>query len=155
VGDASELADKYDAVMAEVVAFAESCSDEEWRAACPGEERTVGVVFDHIAEGNPQVVLWIKDFLADRPVEISREILTARNAEHAQRVEDRPRQATIDDLKRGAVLTSGVLRDLTEKELRATQDFGWAGRQEVAWVAGAAVRHPQGHLKNIREALGR
>lgn len=141
--------------MAEVVALAESCSDEEWGALCPNDQRALGVVLDHIAEGNPEVVLWIKTFLADRPVEITPEVLHARNAEHAQRVGDRPRQATIDDLKRSAVSTSGVLRSLTDQELRAAQDFGWAGRQEVAWVAGAAVRHPRGHLKNIREALGR
>lgn len=155
MGEASELADQYDAVMAEVVALAGTCTDEDWRAVCPSEQRTVGVLFDHVAAGNPQVVLWIKTFLADKPVEITREVLDARNAEHAHRVGDRPRQATIDDLKQGAARTSSVLRALTEKELRASQDFGWAGRQEVAWVASAAARHPRGHLKSIREALGR
>jgi hypothetical protein len=155
VGEASELADQYDSVMAEAVALAESCSDVEWRATCPNDERSVGVVFDHIAEGNPEVVLWIRNFLADQPVEITPEILTARNAEHASRVHDRARQATVDDLKQSAVRTSEVLRALTEKDLRSMQDFGWAGRREVAWVAGAAVRHPRGHLNNIREALGR
>jgi hypothetical protein len=155
MSEASELAGQYDAVMAETVALAESCTDAEWHAACPNEARAVGVVFDHIADGNPEVVLWINTFLADKPVEITPEALHARNAEHAQRVGGRPRQATIDDLKRTAARTSGVLRGLTEKELRTAQDFGWAGRQEVAWVAGAAVRHPRGHLKNIREALGR
>lgn len=155
MGEAAELADQYDAVMAEVAAFAGTCTDEEWRAQCPNDERTVGVVFDHIADGNPEVVLWIKTFLADKPVVITRESLDARNAEHAHRAENRPRQTTIDDLKQSAARTSNVLRALTEKELRASQDFAWAGRQEVAWVTGAAVRHPRGHLKSIREALGR
>jgi hypothetical protein len=156
MGEAADLADQYDAMMAEVVAVAEACSGEEWRALCTNDERTVGVVFDHIAEGNSEVVLWIKSFLADKPVEITPEVLHARNAQHAHSVEHRrPMQATIDDLKQSAVRTSTMLRGLTEKDLRTAQDFGWAGRQEVAWVAGAAVRHPRGHLKNIREALGR
>ncbi len=155
MGEAAELADQYDATMAEVVATAEACSDEEWRAQCPNDERTVGVVFDHIAAGNPEVMVWIKTFLGDKPVEITPEILTERNADHARRVKDRPKQATIDDLKQSAVRTSSALRALSEKELRVSQDFGWAGRRDVAWVASAAVRHPRGHLKNIHEALGR
>lgn len=149
------MADQYDAVMAEVVALAGSCSDEEWRAACLEDDRTVGVVFDHVARGNPEVVMWIQTFLAGKPVEITPEILNAQNAEHARSVSDKPRQATVGDLKRSGVRTSGLLRALTDQELRTAQDFGWTGRKDVAWVAAAAVRHPRGHLKTVREALGR
>lgn len=152
---ASQLADDYDSMMAQVIAVAESCSDEDWQAPCPNEERTVGVVFDHIAEGNPEVVGWIREFLAGRPVVITPEVLIARNAEHARRVADRPRNQTVQDLKTGSASTSHAIRALTEAQLHETQEFAWAGRQEVAWVASAALRHPRQHLKSIREALDR
>jgi hypothetical protein len=155
MGAASQLADEYDSVMAEVIEVAESCTDEDWHVPCPNEQRTVGVVFDHIATGNPEVVAWIHEFLADRPVVITAELLHARNAEHAQRAEKRPRQDTVKDLKAGSERTSHAIRSLTGDQLQATQEFGWAGKQEVAWVAGAALRHPRNHLKSIREALSR
>src|SRR5579864_2333825 len=138
--------------MAEVIAFAEACSDEDWRTTCPNEQRTVGILFDHIATGNPQVVAWVGQFLAGRAVEITPEILSAANAEHAGRVRHRPRAETLIDLKESAARTSDFLSRLTDEQLKVRNDFGWAGHQDVAWVASAAARHPRGHLKSIRAA---
>jgi hypothetical protein len=155
VDSTSALVNDYDATMAETIALAESCSDDDWRATCPNEQRTVGVLFDHIASGNPEVVRWIGEFLSGRAIEISPEILNARNAEHAHQVGDRPRAETLDDLNRGAARTSEFLSSLTDDQLNVRNQFGWAGTQDVAWVASAALRHPRGHLTSIREALGR
>ena len=152
---ASPIVDEYDIVMVEAIALAESCSEDEWRTICANEERSVGVLFDHIASGNPQVVRWINEFLAGRPIVITPEILNARNAEHAHRVQERPRAETIDELKSGTAATSEFLGSLTEDQLGVRNEFGWAGPQDVAWVASAALRHPRGHLKSIRGALGR
>jgi hypothetical protein len=152
---ASQLADEYDRMMAEVIQVAESCSDEDWGVRCPNEERTVGVLFDHVSEGNPQVVLWVNEFLAGRPVPLTADELNARNADHARRAAKRPRVETVQALKDGSKETSHAIRSLTDSQLHLTQEFAWAGKQEVAWVASAAFRHPRGHLKSIREALGR
>jgi len=58
-------------------------------------------------------------------------------------------------LKKGTTTTSEFLGSLTKDQLGVRSEFGWAGPQDVAWVASAALRHPRGHLKSIREALGR
>lgn len=152
---ASDLADEYDAVMAEVIEVAGSCSQGDWTKSCINEQRSVGVVFDHIAEGNPQWVRWVQDFLNGRPVEMTLETLTQRNAEHARMAAARPRRETVSDLKAGAARTSEFIRSLTDQQLELTQEFAWAGIQSVRWLASGAVRHPKGHLKSIKEALGR
>jgi hypothetical protein len=152
---ASDLADEYDAVMADVIAVAGGCSQADWTTRCLNEQRSVGVLFDHIAEGNPQVVRWVQEFLNGRPVELTLETLTQRNAEHARRAAARPRGETVADLKAGSARTSEFIRSLTDEQLELTQEFAWAGTQNVGWVAGGAVRHPKGHLKSIKEALGR
>lgn len=152
---ASDLADEYDAVMADVIAVAGGCSEADWTTSCTNEQRSVGVVFDHIAEGNPQWVRWVQEFLDGRPVEMTIETLTQRNAEHARKAAARPRDETVADLKAGSVRTSEFIRSLTDQQLELTQEFAWAGAQSVRWVAGGAVRHPKGHLKSIKEALGR
>ena len=152
---ASDLADEYDAVMAEVIAVAGGCSQADWTTSCINEQRSVGVVFDHIAELSPEVVRWVQEFLNGRSVEINPETLAQHNAEHARRAAARPRGETVADLKAGSARTSEFIRSLTDEQLELTQEFGWAGTHHVGWVAGVAVRHPRGHLKSINEALGR
>jgi hypothetical protein len=152
---ASDLADEYDAVMADVIALAGGCSQADWTTSCVNEQRSVGVVFDHIAQVNPEVVRWVQEFLNGRRVELTLETVAQRNAEHARRAAPRPQGETLADLKAGSARTSEFIRSLTDEQLELTQEFAWAGTQNVLWVAGAAVRHPKGHLKSIKEALGR
>lgn len=140
--------------MADVIAVAVSCSQEDWTRNCPSEQRSVGVMFDHIAQINADVVRWIHEFLSGRRVELTREALTQRNADHAQRAAVRPREETLADLKTSSARTSEFLRSLTDQQLTVTQEWGFAGTQNVGWVAGVGLSHPTGHLKNIKEALG-
>ena len=152
---ASDLADEYDALMADVIAVAGGCSQADWKTSCMNEQRSVGVVFDHIALINPEVVRWVQEFLSGRPVEMTLEGVAQRNAEHARGAAARPRGETLADLKAGSAHTSEFIRSLTDEQLELTQEFAWAGTKNVGWVAGAAVRHPTGHLNSIKDALGR
>ena len=139
MGAADALALEYDSIMSEVIAFAKTCSDEDWGTPCPNEQRTVGVIFDHIATGNPQVVVWIREFLDDQPVKITPEILNARNAEHARRAATRPRGETIDDLVSGSRSTSEYMPGLSDEQLAVVQEFGCARRTPRGWRALPSV----------------
>src|ERR1700730_2104680 len=57
--------------MADVIAVAGGCSQADWTTSCIDEHRAVGVVFDHIAELNPEVVRWVQKFFNGRPVEMT------------------------------------------------------------------------------------
>src|ERR671936_207047 len=114
---ASDLADEYDAVMADVIAVARGCSQVEWMTRCASEQRSVGVMFDHIAEVNTEVVRWVQEFLNARPVELTRETVTQRNADHARRAAARPREETVADLELGSARTSEFMRSLTDEQL--------------------------------------
>jgi hypothetical protein len=150
---APDLADEYDALMAQVFAVADGCSPADWTTNCANEQRPIGVMFDHIAEINADVVRWVQEFLSGRPVELTRETITQRNAQHMRTAAMRPREETLRDLKAGSLCTSEFLRSLTGEQLAVTQERGWAGAQTVGWVASVAIRHPASHLKSIREAL--
>ena len=113
---ASDLADEYDAVMADVIAVARGCSQAEWMTSCASEQRSVGVMFDHIAEVNTEVVRWVQEFLNARPVELTRETVTQRNADHARRAAARPREETVADLEVGSARTF-----LSERQLLVGQ----------------------------------
>ena len=151
---AFDLADEYDALMAQVIAVADGCSPADWTTNCANEQRPVGVMFDHIAEINADVVRWVQEFLSGRPVELTRETILQRNAQHARKAVMRPREETLRDLKTGSRHTSEFIRSLTGEQLAVTQEWGWAGTQTVGWVAGVAIRHPTSHLTSIKEALG-
>jgi DinB superfamily len=152
---AAHVADEYDALMAQVIAVADGCSPADWTTNCANERRPVGVMFDHIAEINADVVRWVQEFLSGRPVELTREMITQRNAEHARKAVTRPREETLRDLKAGSERTSEFIRALTAEQLAVTQEWGWAGTQTVGWVARVAILHPTSHLKSIKEALSR
>ena len=47
--------------MAQVIAVADSSSPADWTMNCANEQRRVGVMFDHIAELNADVVRWVQD----------------------------------------------------------------------------------------------
>jgi hypothetical protein len=62
MGAADALAAEYDSIMREAIDMARSCSEEDWQTISPNEQRTVGVLFDHLAKGNPEVVRWVQLF---------------------------------------------------------------------------------------------
>jgi hypothetical protein len=152
-GAAEQLAVEFDSVLAEVIDVAESCDDQLWRRRSLAEERTVGVLFDHIAAGNDQAVEWATSFLRDRDVEVDPGLLDSENAAHAREVRSRPRQVTIARIHASSEAASRFLHRLTDSQLGITQRFGWLGSQDLAFVIREACRHPQRHLQSIREAL--
>src|SRR5260370_21281847 len=59
---ASDLADEYDAVMADVIAVAGGCSQPDWPTRCINEQRPVGVGFVHIPDGHPATAHHVPQF---------------------------------------------------------------------------------------------
>jgi len=152
-GRATQLAHEFDATMADVIKIAESCSDEQWTRRHISEERTVGVLFDHIAAGNDQAVGWASSFLRNRAVEVDPGLIDSENAAHARETRDVPRSATIKRLQTSTRATSRFLHRLTDAQLEVIQTFGWLGPRSLAFVVIQTCRHPQRHLQSIREAL--
>ena len=151
----AHLAEDYDAALEAVIDFAGTCSEDDWQTVSANDLRTVGVVMDHLAAGNEEVIEWIRDFLGGRSIKISPQLIDERNARHVGEALGRPRVETLERLRRTTVLTSHLLHGLSNQQLNVTHDFGWLGAQDVAFLVRQAIGHPQRHLQNIREALGR
>lgn len=153
-GAAAQLADEFDAVLADVINVAESCDGEQWSRRVIDQERSVGVLFDHIAAGNDQSVEWASALLRGRAVEVDPGLIDSENAAHAREARGRARSMTMERLRESTARASQFLHGLTDEQLNVTQTFGWLGTQDVAFVVRQACRHPQRHLQGIREALG-
>lgn len=153
-GSAAQLASEFDAVLDEVIQVAESYDDGQWSIRVIAEERTVGVLFDHIAAGNDQGVEWAASFLRGRPVEVDPGLIDSENAAHAREARSRSRDETLRRLRETTARTSKFLHALNDHQLNLTQKFGWLGDQDVAFIVRQSIRHPQRHLQGIREAVG-
>lgn len=152
-GAAAQLADEFDTVLAGVIEVAESCDDEQWMRRVIDQERSVGVLFDHIAAGNDQSVEWATAFLRGRAVEVDPGLIDSENAAHAREARDRTRSMIVERLRASTARTSKFLHALTDEQLSLSQTFGWLGPQDVAFLIRQACRHPQRHLQGIRQAL--
>ena len=152
-GAAALLAGEFDAVLADVIEVAESCDNEQWARRVVDQERSVGVLFDHISAGNDQSVEWASIFLRGRAVEVDPGLIDSENAAHAREARGQTRSTTIGRLRASTARTSKFLHGLTDEQLNVTQKFGWLGPQDVAFVVRQACRHPRRHLQGIRQAL--
>jgi hypothetical protein len=150
------LADDFSATNAEVIAFAESCSEDQWWTVVPGEDWTVGVVLHHIAEGHAQGLRWLSTMARGEAVTDSSDDIHGRNVEHASRCSDISIADTVTLLRENGAAMEAALRQLTDEELTTMAPFGPAdGRPlPVGEMAAVAARHPRGHLDHAREAAG-
>jgi hypothetical protein len=153
---AAALADEFAAANAEVMAFAASCTEEQWRTLVPGEGWTVGVVVHHIAEGHAQGLRWLQAMAQGDAVVDTQEDIDAHNVEHAARVAEIGVPETVALLGQNGAQLESFIRQLTDADLERTAPFGPAGGQPfpVAQLAPVNAGHVRGHLAHAREALG-
>jgi hypothetical protein len=152
---ATGLAEDFAATNRDVVDFARSCTDAEWRLVVPGEQWTVGVVMHHIAEGHEHGLQWLSRMARGQAVEDTAEGIDQDNAEHAARAATAGRDETVVLLEANAAPLERALRSLSDEDLDRTAPFGPAGGRELPTVALAAVaaRHAREHLAHARAAV--
>jgi hypothetical protein len=152
---AAAIADEFVAVNGEVIAFAESCTESQWRTVVPGEEWTVGVVIHHIAEGHTGVQGWLAAMVAGEAVSDTAADIDGNNVVHAESAAEAGIAETIALLQENGRSLERLLRGLSDEDLDRTAPFGPADGQSlpVAALAGATSRHPREHLAHAKEAV--
>ena len=154
-----ELADQFDAVHREVVAYCESLSSADWETIVPNEQRTVGVLFQHIAVGYTAEAALIRAIVKDQPLpEIynDRAVLNELNARDAVDLLPGTKADALTSLERHARRTSRFLRQLTDDDLAKAREIGLFGG--ACWTVDELITriilgHPVSHMTSIREVL--
>ena len=152
----AEYADQLERANDEAIAFAEGCTDEEWRAMVPHEEWPVCALIHHVAVSHPMLSGWVDSALAGEPIEGGIEAINQANAEHAVEFAKVGVAETVELLRQNGAAAVTRLRRLQESDLAVTTPFGPAGGQplSVEQFCKAAIGHPLGHVAHAREALG-
>jgi hypothetical protein len=141
----------------DIIAFAESCSPEEWVTVVPGDNWPVCVVVHHVAEGYDLVSGWIDCALTGRPVEHTASGIDAANSRHADDFAGVGVQEAVDLLRVKGSAAVAKIRGLNVSDLALAAPFGPAGGQpfSVEQFCVAAAGHVRSHLGRAATALGR
>ena len=130
-----------------LIAFVESCTAEQWRAApLEGDPRPVGVVSDHVAHAYEYLATWMREILAGAAVTVNSDVVDALNAEHATAAAAVTPAETVAHLRRSGAAISALVAGCTAEDLKA-------GDGRVERLAQIAIRHADDHRSEIEAAL--
>jgi hypothetical protein len=154
------LATRLEEATETLIAQVESCSEAQWRASAPNEERSVGTMVHHIAVEAPIVAGWGAQVGNGEIPPITMEIVHAENAAHAAEHASPDKAETLALLRRNTAIAADTLRDLSDAQLDRTVPLPLLGGQPFSAqmiielvLIGHIQGYPHSHLPNIEAAL--
>lgn len=154
---AAALAAQFEDANAAVIAAVERCSPEQWAKTCSAEGWSVGVTAHHIATGHAMISSFVGMVANGQPVPpVTREMIDAGNAQHAQEHAGCTREEVLEMLRRDGSAAAGLLRGLSDEQLDRTAPMAFAGGAELSAQAIAEmilIGHPKDHVRSIQAVL--
>jgi hypothetical protein len=152
---AERIAADFEEANEDAIAFAEACSDAQWRCMVAGEGWTVGVVLHHIATGHRQMLGWLGHAGRGEVIAKTAEEIDDDNARHAREFADVGRAETVEELRREGAGLARVIRGLGDDALARSVPFGPADGRAVTTedLASVSARHCRTHLGDARAAV--
>jgi hypothetical protein len=149
------LASDFGRANGKALAFARSCTDDQWARTVPGEGWSVGVVLHHIAEGHAHGVRWLGEMASGRGVTDTAEEIDRDNAAHAARAGAVGQDETVALLRTNGTRLEETLRGLSDEDLDRSAAFGPAGGRSfpTGELAAVPTRHTLEHLSHAMEAV--
>jgi len=154
------LANRIEEGAAELAAFAEGLSEEEWGTPVSGSDaRRVGVVVHHVASMYPIEIEVARAVAAGNAVtDVTWEAVGAINAEHAREHAGATKAEALELLRRNSREAADAVRAFTDEELDTAAPFSLSfGAPMTAQfvIEDHPLRHAWHHLARIRKAIGR
>ena len=144
-----------------LIALVAPCSEAQWRASVPNEERSVGTMVHHIATNAPIVAGWAKQIgTGESPPSITMEIVHADNARHAAEHVSPDKAETIALLQYNTAAAAAIIRELSNEQLERSAPLALFGGQPTSArliiemvLIGHIRGYPHSHMPNIQTAL--
>jgi hypothetical protein len=161
-GRAESLANRIAEGAANLAAFAEGLSEEEWRTPVSEsgrDGRPVGVIVHHVASVYPIEIDLARTIASGKAVtDVTWNMIAELNAKHAHDQAGVTKTAALELLRRNSREAAASVRAFTDDELdRAAPlslSFGAPVTAQFV-IEDHALRHSWHHLARIRTALGR
>ena len=157
---AKALADRIQQGAAELAAFAEGLSEEEWQLPVSGTDtRSIGVIVDHVANMYPIEIEVVKVIAAGKAVtDVTWEAVADINAKHATEQSGVTKAAALELLRQNSSQAAAAVREFTDEELDRAAPFSLSFGAPVTAqfvIEDHPLRHSWHHLARIRKAVGR
>ena len=154
---AEVLAAQFEQTVSALIRVVEEVSDEQWRALCPDEGRSVGVLAYHIDKGITLEMGYFREFVAGRqPAPLTAAQVHAMNAADAEAWADSPQAAALTALLADARAAAEEVRRWDDAALARAGTYiaelpePWTVEQ---WVERVLIGHVHSHLRSIRDTL--
>jgi hypothetical protein len=147
----AEHAARIAAARDRLVAFAATCTDDDWHATPLrdlGDARSAGVIVDHVAHSYEYLGNWIGLIVAGSNPAVNPELVDALNAAHAATAGTLTQDGAMEHLQTSGDAIVAMISELTTADLHA-------GGGQVQRLAEIAARHGDDHRTDIETALGR
>jgi hypothetical protein len=153
---AEALAAGFRAENEALIALVTGMDEHDWRADCPQEGRSVGVVIGHIAEGHLIIGEIVRAIATGRslPVQAYRTVEqgAAVNARQARRIATRTRDDTLRTLHANTKRMARFIERLSDEDLRR-EIVGFPGLTLADEIERGLIGHLRGHTRAVRLAL--
>lgn len=152
-----ELAKQFEEANASFIATIEKCGDDQWSMQCGAEERTIGVIADHVAGGHVSIAQWIASIAEGQPSSVSMDMIHEANARHAAERAGVTRDDVSAKLRANGEQAVQILRGLTDDELERSVPMAMMGGKEVSASQVAEmllIGHVTNHMNDIRSTMG-
>jgi uncharacterized damage-inducible protein DinB len=147
---AQELAERFEQANNDVIAAAERYSDEQWRAHCADEERSVGVMAHHIASSHPMLIGMMQTIASGQQLPpITGDMIHQANAAHALEHAGCSKDETLELLRRNGAEAANAIRSLSDDQLQIQVTVPFLGAQPVTlrqYIEGLVIGHIAMHL---------
>lgn len=151
------LAQAFEAKVQEAVATLEKLSPVEWKKVTEAEKWPVGVSAHHLAGVLEPIAHMISAVVAGQaPGTLTGAMIDEMNARHAKEYVHCTKAETIELLRKGAAVASGVVRGLSDDQLARSGTVLADAPPMTAeqLITGGLIAHIDEHFGSIRRTVG-
>lgn len=158
---AEALASRIEQGAAQLAAYAEKLSDDDWKRPVAQERdgRPVNVIVHHVASVYPVEVQLAQAVGSGKNMsEVTWEVVRNMNAGHAKENAHVSKQDALDLLKKNSKEAAAAIRQMTDEQLDTAAPFGLSFDAPVTAqfvIEDHALRHSWHHLARIKNTLGK
>lgn len=155
---ADMLAKRIEQGAAELGTYAETLSDDHWRATVRPDGRTVGVIVHHVASMYPIEINLANELAAGKSVEgLTWAHVAEINAKHAKEHASVGKRETLELLRTNSRAAADAVRGLSDAQLDSAAPLSLNGGAPLTAqfaIEDHALRHAWHHLAKIKATLG-
>lgn len=154
---AADLAERLKAFNNVLIGFVETCSDENWRKVCPGEQWPVGVVVRHIAASHYGALGLVKMMVAGEKLpDLTEGVIDQMNSKHAEKHRHCTRDEVLKTLRESGTSAADYVAGLSDIDLDRSCRIAAAGGDMTTeqLIMILIIRSGGEHFANAKAATG-